>query len=325
VADILVADVGATYTRIAVLTPKGRKRFYHKFESKAYPSLTALLFDFVSRHNIRVSKASIALAGPVREGQSIMPNLAWHVDVKLIKHALKCKTVLLHNDAQAAAVALDQVDFEHVKEGDPEPHGTRLVVGVGTGLGAALAVHDGKRYHAQPTEAGHSDFSPQTANQFALWGWLHKRYAHVSVERCISGSGLVELYRLLREENAALESDAARKAIDAAPDQAKAIMAMGVAETDSLARYTLLNFASMLGGFCGSAALITGATGGVYLYGSLVNAMHRFVDGEFFKTEFERKGRMKRLLANIPVYLVTDEDVVLEGAALLAGIPGSKR
>jgi glucokinase len=124
----------------------------------------------------------------------------------------------------------------------------------------------------------------------------------------------------LREEHAALESSAARKAIDDSQQQSYTIVSMGVGETDSLAAYTLLNFTSMLGGYCGNAALITGATGGVYLYGSLLNAMRPFIKSELFQTEFERKGRMRKLLTTIPVYLVTDEDVVLQGAALLAGV-----
>lgn len=320
-ADILVADVGGTFTRVAVFAPSGRRKVYHKFESRAYPSLTALLHDFASRHKLRVSKASIAIAGPVREGKVVMPNLAWHVDTDLLKHALKCKNVMVHNDAAVAAIGCHGAGKVRVKPGS-EGEGAMLVIGVGTGVGAALALPDMSTILA--TEAGHADFAPQTKHQQELWEWLHRRYAHVSIERVLSGQGIVETYRLLREEKAALESNEARQAIDTATNPGRAIVAMGVGQTDSLARLAVLNFVSALGGVSGSLALSTGASS-VYLYGSLLNAMRPFIDSELFRVAFERKGRMQKQLADLPVFLVTDDDVVLRGAAMLAGVKVSAK
>ncbi|MEK6823124.1 MAG: glucokinase, partial [Nanoarchaeota archaeon] len=221
---ILAADIGGTYTRVALYTPAGVRRVYHRFENVRYPSVTALFHDFRVRHAVPLSRASVAVAGPVHEGDAKMPNLAWHVSEELLKHALLVKDVRLHNDAYAAAVGLGSVPIMKVKDGRADPKGPRAILAPGTGLGSSYTIWDGKKHIAHPAEAGHADFAPVTETHAHLREFLKGRFAHVSNERVMSGPGLVAIYYFLREQKAASESDAQRRAIDSAYSPAQAIV-----------------------------------------------------------------------------------------------------
>jgi len=315
---VLAADIGGTYTRIAVFTQRGVRRIYHRYENVRYPSLTALLHDFRVRHGLSFSKASLAVAGPVVGGEAKMPNLAWHVSVDLVKHALLVKDVSLVNDAYAAAAALDDVPVSRIKAGRVVKNGTRVVIGPGTGLGVSLSVWDGRRYLPVATEAGHLDFAPATELQARLWQFLHERYSHVSAERLVSGPGIVNAYYYFRKNKVAAESKEVAAAIDAADSPARAIVDAALAGTDGVAAHAISEFVSTFGSYAGGLALASGATGGVYLFGSIANKLISVLDVGLFEEAFTRKGRMKQYCEKIPVFVVKDPDVVLKGAYLLS-------
>jgi glucokinase len=312
---LLVADVGGTYTRIAVLE-KGRKKLFHKFENRAYPSLSSLLHDFRARHNIKITTAAVAVAGPVRDGETVMPNLAWHVSVPLIKHALLARKAILMNDAAAAAHAIDSAPVTVIKKGRPASN-VRALIGPGTGLGAALNI-DGKII---ATEAGHADFAATTSFGKELYEHISLRHAHVSAERVLSASGIVEIYRMLQEKRAAIENLAEREAIEASSQKAKAVVDAGIAGTDGVAEAALKEYCALLGAFAGSYALATGASGGVYIFGSIANRLAPMLRQPDFSAAFVRKGRMRSWCEKVPVFVITDTDVVLDGAALAAHKP----
>ncbi len=311
--DILAADVGATYTRVAVFSKSGKAKLYHRYENAHFPSITALLHEFRSKHKGGFSKAAIAVAGPVHDGEARMPNLHWHVSEHLVKHSLLCKNVILVNDAYAAAVAIGKVPILKVKEGRPDGV-VRALIGPGTGLGVSLVA--GKTIAA--TEAGHSDFAPSSQELHEFWGFLSERYGHVSAERALSGHGLVDLYLFLRERKAAFESKEQREVIDDAYDTGVAIVNAALGGADGVAERAVKLYVGMLAAFAGSYALSTGATGGVYLFGSLANHLRPFLATEEFARAFANKGRLRRWCDKVPVFLVKDTDVVLRGVWMLA-------
>jgi glucokinase len=267
------------------------------------------------RHKLNIISASVAVAGPVHDGEAKMPNLAWHVNVDLIKHALHVKKVRLNNDAYAAIAALDTSPLLKVKSGRQDS-GTRLLLGPGTGLGCAYSVWNGKIHIPRPSEAGHADFAPATVAQEALLDYIRQRYGHAGMERVLSGPGIVNIYHFMRDRKEALESDAMRQAIDSAYSPAKAIVDAAVARTDSLAVHAADEFVRILGASAGSLALSMSATGGVYIYGSLANRLLPFMGS--LEHAFNSKGRMRGFCEKIPVFVVKDPDVVLNGAYVLA-------
>ena len=69
-----------------------------------------------------------------------------------------------------------------------------MVIGPGTGLGAAASIPDGTRWIPLATEAGHATLAAATGREAEIIEQLRTRFDHVSAERALSGPGLVNLY-----------------------------------------------------------------------------------------------------------------------------------
>ena len=68
-------------------------------------------------------------------------------------------------------------------------------------LGEGGLFWDGKRkkYRVWACEGGHTDFGPRNELEIALLEYLIKEYGHVSYERVVSGMGLENIYKFLRD------------------------------------------------------------------------------------------------------------------------------
>jgi glucokinase len=135
---------------------------------------------------------------------------------------------------------------------------------------------------------------------------IRRHYRHVSAERCLSGSGLVNLYRAL----AAIEQV---KAADLTP----AAVTRRARRGDRLAREAVAMFGAMLGAMAGNLALIYGAVGGVYIAGGIVPKLGPLFDAKSFRGRFADKGRYRGFLSAIPTYLITHPLPALVGLAAL--------
>ncbi len=143
------------------------------------------------------------------------------------------------------------------------------------------------------------------ALEIALLQTLTAQFGRVSVERLLSGAGLLNIYRALgqlEDQPATLETPAA------ITDAARA-------GDDALAVTTLDVFCRVLGSTAGNLALTLGARGGVYLAGGILPQLADSVKTSALRQRFEAKGRFQGYLAAIPVRLVTRDDLGLLGAA----------
>jgi glucokinase len=159
-------------------------------------------------------------------------------------------------------------------------------------------VNIGGSHHVIPGEGGHADFSPQDEEQARLFLHLLDRYeGHVSSERVISGTGLVNIFTFLGGDE-----------IDAAD------IAQRADAGDPLATRAFAMFVDAYGAEAGDVALRSLARGGVYLAGGIAAKNIRwFTDGKFVEA-FTRKGRFSDVMQTIPVDLIVNEQVGLIGA-----------
>jgi glucokinase len=155
------------------------------------------------------------------------------------------------------------------------------------------------------SEGGHVDFAPIDETDMAVLRILQARCGRVSVERILSGQGLLNLYR----------AHAEIRGVAAPLDAPEKITSAALAGSDPLARLTLGHFCQILGRVAGDAVLTLGATGGVYLCGGILPRIVDFLLASAFRQSFEDKGRMRPLLEETPVYLVTGAFTGLSGAA----------
>ena len=314
---ILAADIGGTNARVALFARGGRDPVASQtYRTDAWEGADDLLRTFLRQHPARVTAACVAVAGPVQGGRSQPVNLPWIVDEQRLAASLDIPSVVVVNDLEANArgiAVLEPSDLAVVNAGDPGAAGNRAVVSAGTGLGEAALWWDGGRYRALAGEGGHADFAPRSELEVALYRYLAADYGHVSYERVCSGSGLVNIYRFLRDGRSAPESTwfETRSPL---PSPA-AISAEAASDPRSLAAEAVALFVSIYGARAANVALAFMATGGVYLGGGIApRLVDRLTAGSFMRA-FTEKGRLSGLLAKVPVYVVLNDRAALLGAA----------
>jgi glucokinase len=320
---LLVADVGGTKTDLAVLDPAGGPRgsvAAGRLPSTAYPSLEALLVAFMDQQQVQgVTRASVAVAGPVAKGRATLTNLGWEPTEQGLAHALGLKDVRILNDLEAIASAIPELlpeDVAVLLPGAATPGGAIAVVAPGTGLGEAFLVHDGSRLRAYPSEGGHCDFGPVDAEQADLLQWCTSRFGHVSYERVCSGIGIPNLYTFLCETGRAVASPEVAAALAAAHDRTPIVCEQALRpEPDPACAATIALFVRILAQESGNLALRVVGTGGLYLAGGLARRLRKLLDPAVFSDAFRQKGRLGEMLVGVPVSLVTADRVALLGAA----------
>lgn len=320
---LLAGDIGGTKTDLAIISPERGPRdpvADATFPSARYPSLEALVKEFLSQVRLPVDRATFGVAGPVVEGEARITNLPWLMSEKQLQDALKLSSVHLLNDLVAIANSvphLEPGDLCALNEGRQEPGGTIAVIAPGTGLGEGFLTWDGVRYRAYPSEGGHADFAPNNAFEIELLRYLWGRLDHVSCERVCSGSGIPNIYAFLKDSGAAEEPPWLTEQLAIASDPTPVIVAGGLDGNSrcKLCEDTLNAFVSILGGEAGNLALKTLATGGVYLGGGIPPRILHLLEGRRFMRSFRHKGRFSELLTNVPVHVILNPKSALLGAA----------
>jgi glucokinase len=322
---ILAGDIGATNTRLAWFEVSdgtltlGVARTY---PSREQASLDAIVATFLSETRGRIRHACLGIAGPVREGRVEATNLPWVVDARSLALQLGLDRVLLVNDVEANAwglAALSDTDFAVLQAGLAAPTGNAAVISAGTGLGEAGLVWDGRRHRPVASEGGHADWAPQDEVQVALWRFLGAEMGHVSVERVLSGPGLHNIYRFLRDGQGIAEPGWLTEALRRA-EPAPLISRVGLAGRAEICVRALGLFVAIYGAEAGNLGLRMLATAGVYLGGGIAPRILPALRNPAFLGAFTGKGRFRPLLEEMPVRVVLNDQAALLGAARRAAL-----
>jgi glucokinase len=316
---LLAGDIGGTKTNLAVYAPSGglTPRAQSTFKSEKYPSLEAVVAEFLVKAAVSVDRAVFGIPGPVVDGQASATNLPWIVSEAALQQALGVQEVKLLNDLEATAYGiphLSPADLVVLNDAPPQS-GTKVVIAPGTGLGEAILCFREGRYEILASEGGHTDFAPTDLFEMRLLRYLMGKFGHISYERVCSGKGIPNIYGYLKKQRFAEESREMRKALKEADDPTPIIVQKAMSGESELSIATLNTFVSILGAEAGNLALKVMATGGVYLGGGIPpKILAKLKDGTFMAS-FVNKGRFAEMLAQIPVYVILNEKTALFGAA----------
>ena len=162
------------------------------------------------------------------------------------------------------------------------------------------------------------DFAPKTEAQVDLWRFLKKKYGHVSVERIVSGPGLVDVYTWLKDSGRYGEPSWLKELFKEEEDAAKVITDCALSGESPLCVETLDIFVSVLGSAAGNLALTGLALGGVYLGGGIPPKILPGLKSGRFLEAFLDKGRFSDLLGKMPIRVILNERAALLGAAQCA-------
>lgn len=312
----LVADIGGTHARFALMAPGGREIVSPIVLPCAdYPGLAEAAQTYLAKAapQTRPRLGAFDVAGPVLGDMVELTNHPWRISISAVRRELGLDRLEVINDFSALAYAVPRLiaeDRKVISEGAADAAGPIAILGPGTGLGVGVLVPSAAGWVPVASEGGHATMAGETDREASVLAILRRRFGHVSAERVLSGPGLVNLYE-------ALCTLADKRAEPLTPERVAERAQAGEAP----AAEALSMFFAMMGGFAGSLALIVGARGGVTIAGGIVpRLLPQFVSSDFSR-RFVEKGRFRSYLEAVPVQVITHPLPAFVGlAGLLADV-----
>lgn len=319
---VLAGDIGGTKSHLALYRVDGgglAPLRDHTYATREFKRLEEVVVRFVANAGA-VEAACFGVAGPVIAGRSDLVNVPWEMEESALSRSLGVPRIKLLNDLEATAygaLGLPETEVAVLQRGAP-PSGERATIAViaaGTGLGEAVLVAVGERYHAIASEGGHCDFAPRGAEQIALLEFLAGEFGHVSFERVLSGPGLVNIYRFLKERMPVKEPAWLTERFAGATDPAAVISQAALEDKEPRSLRALELFTAIYGSEAANLALKTLALGGVYVCGGIAPKILPVLKEGWFMRAFVDKGRLGAVLGGIEVRVSLNPSTGLLGAA----------
>lgn len=340
---LLAGDIGGTKTILRLVEESeggSRQTIYETlYPSRDFPDLVPIVEQFLSAAGQKLGnvpkpqKACFAIAGPVVNDTSLLTNLDWFLEARRLEKELEIAKISLINDFAAVGygiLGLEAQDLQTLQDVTPQIDAPIAVIGAGTGLGQGFLIQQAGGYQVFASEGGHADFAPRTGLEFQLLQYLREKYdiQRISVERVVSGQGIVALYQFLRDKGVAPEAPEIEQVIrtweqetgrtEKSVDPAATIAKAALEKCDRLSEQTLQMFVEAYGAEAGNLALKLLPYGGLYVAGGIAaKILPLMKEGQFLRA-FGQKGRVSPLLERVPVHVVLNPQVGLIGAAICA-------
>jgi glucokinase len=344
---LLAGDIGGTKTILQLVEVSPQQEFHpiaeERYRSGDFPDLVPMVRHFFAQSNTEIpQKACFGIAGPVVNNTAKLTNIAWSLDRERLQSELGIAQVSLINDFAAVGygiLGLTPTDMCTLQPGKPNPEAPIAIIGAGTGLGQGFLIKQGEHYQIFPSEGGHADFAPRTELEFQLLKYLLDKHdiQRVSVERVVSGLGLVSIYQFIRDtlsespdgdRQLATESPEIAQVVrtweqeagkqEKSVDPGAAIGTAAVQGSDRLCEQTMQLFVEVYGAEAGNLALKLLPYGGLYVAGGIAPKILSLLESGSFLLNFTQKGRMRSILEDVPVHIVLNPQVGLIGAAVCA-------
>jgi glucokinase len=180
-----------------------------------------------------------------------------------------------------------------------EPDAPIAVIGAGTGLGKAALVPNGEGgFVAVPSEGGHTNFPFVSKKECDYQDFLIRELGdvYITCNTVVSGRGISLLHHFLTGERL----------------DPKKVISRLLPESETL-KWAARFYARV----CRNYALETLSLGGLYIAGGVAARTPDVLTHEAFATEFRSSPTMSKILEQIPVFLISNEESGLWGAAEL--------
>jgi len=291
---VLLIDIGGTNIRTAsadigsstLINP-------NKQNLDCLASFDEMLQGFLDE-DVSIKHLVFSIAGPKLHQSIAMTNREFTIDEAEILKKFKVDSCHILNDWESIGHGLslfkhDEMSF--INQGNPFNE-TALILGPGTGLGAAQVIRENI---VLPTEIGNSSFV--IPDLFLKLGLENKNDFNV-VEDLVSGGGLAKIYSYFA-------------GTDKSPEEI-----VGSYHSDQFAQKSVDVFLISLARILSELALAYMPGKGIYLAGGLMRTLQEFLDLELFMKNFlvNRKLMHSDVLKQIPVALINQEMTCLHGS-----------
>jgi glucokinase len=308
---IIAVDVGGTNVRFGIAeTDKGPLTGIKNLICDDFPriedAINAYLKTSTDTPSLEIDAICIAVAAPVKGDNIDVTNNHWQFSKTALLEYLPITSLLVINDFTAQALAQTNPEASSnqlILEGASRVDAPLLVIGAGTGLGAATLIPTNNGYQVIEGEGGHVCFSPRDELEGELYAHLRKTRPYVSAEEVISGPGLERIYRFL----------CGREGVNPSCWHAAHIGSAALREK-GLERQAALMLIDALATVVVNNVLTMGCWRGAVIAGGVVPRLARLIPESRFKERFLEVGVMSDALEDVPVWLATDTLVGLDGA-----------
>lgn len=304
----LVADVGRNSVTFALTGGSAgpTPREIVRYPARDHTTFTGALMEYVrSVKQADVALHSVlAIAGSAGGDVVNLTGSRWFISLSGVASVLRQPPIAI-NECAATALAITTLPKTRyrVPVGFAVPalsnDGTCLVISPETGLGVAALLPVGGRLLPVESEAAHMNFAPQTDRERQLAEALAVGGHPASNEAVLSAAGLVAAYRLHG------------KRADIGPEDITRL-----ARHDPAADAAVALFAGALGSVVSDLTLAFGAWNGVFLTGSIVNAIAPYLDRPEFRRRIAEKRAFRSRLAKLPLAIVSEAGLPLLGACV---------
>jgi glucokinase len=336
---VIVADIGGTNTRVAILGVKEPKKydiiFRNNYLTSEVKSIEFALNDALKHakeeYDIETDTACLGSAGAIaRTGERTyvkLTNTSLEIDTSKVLPKTMLKRLILINDFEAIGYGLDILDLSkdvkrltNPESMDCSEESTMAVIGAGTGLGMAIVPYSReKRLHTPfPSEGGHMELASHDLIELELVHFLKKKFAlkdyHPDLEDVVSGRGIENIYDFFSSRH---PETAIGRRIRQLSDEEKIKMISESYHQDPLCKRTIDMFIKFYGRAARSLALLSQPYAGLFITGGIAQR-HPDWMGKLFLEEFLRHEKKSDFIWKIPVYIITNPDVSLYGCCNVA-------
>jgi glucokinase len=147
--------------------------------------------------------------------------------------------------------------------------------------------------------------------------FLKIELGRVSIERVLSGAGLINIYRFICHSRAIQPEPGLTPDVSQEP-KARTIVRLGLSGESLACQQALELFVGVYGAVAGNMALQLLTHGGVILGGGIAPALVSLLKQGKFMQCFRDKGRFSGFMNEIPVRVILNEKASLIGAAQYA-------
>ena len=320
--SVIIGDIGGTNIRLQLISSHNMVLASYHTNTKSCNSCIHAIQGLLAQQALtaapRPSALRLAFAGCVSDDRRSArgSNLAhWgEISASELEAVFCLKRAEFFNDLEASVLGLRVLPVNEIIEirgnlkAESLARQSRLVVGIGTGVGVAFAPTPAT---VCPTEAGWRTFAPRSDFDLDLIKFVRNRkfLDRVVVEHIVGGNAITDIYGFLSSRNVGPNKSTTTD--DLKPSKIYALAEDG----DSVAVEAIRRQWEYLGREIAEQVLSYIPRGGVFLTGGVVSKVRKFIDTPFLRGFTESLGNkiLDDLVSKIPVFLVEQEDLPLLG------------